>query len=408
MVKLIKTHKKILIDFLYSFVAYALPTIVLQFIVQPLIAGRTTADENGLFVALFNVVKLMIGIFIMPLANLRLLNKQDCLKKINLNSFFNFLFIIAVSCTALIGSILNGAYRDFHVNGIDIIKFLLILILMGVHDYFMIAFRLVLNYKKIVIDNCLIVLGYGIGMYIFVKTGIWESIFIAGYLLGSIYVLINTNLWKSVPNTKEGSYLVRQYGELSTSDLLKNASTYCDRLIIYPLLGGFDVSVYNSAAVVSKAISVVSSPLRNVLLSYIVNHDGMTVSKKKVKKLIVPYFVLFGILFLAFWEFSVIACRFLYPQYAEASMPFIPIIIIAIMVETFGAVMNIALLRFAKTQVQTIIAALKLVVYLMAVIVLSVLLKIGLWGFCFAILLADIVFASAVVVELRKSITFID
>ena len=67
MLKFIRAHKKILIDFIYSFVAYGLPTVVLQFVIQPLIAGRTTADANGLFVTLFNVVKLMAGVFIVPL-----------------------------------------------------------------------------------------------------------------------------------------------------------------------------------------------------------------------------------------------------------------------------------------------------------------------------------------------------
>lgn len=408
MLRYIKAHKRILIDFIYSFVAYALPTVILQFVVQPLIAERTSADENGLFVVLFNVVKLMIGIFIMPLANLRLLRKQECEKSALLNSFFNFLFLIAIACTALIGSILNGFYRSFSFSTGDILRLFIILALMGTHDYFMIAFRIVLNYKKIVIDNFLIVVGYGLGMYIFTKTGLWEVIFISGYLFGTVFVLLNTRLWKSKPRTKEGGYLIRQYGELSASDLLKNASTYCDRLIIYPVLGGFDVSVYNAAAVVSKAISVISSPLRNVLLSYIVNHNGLTVSKNKIKKLIIPIMAVFAIIFLVFWGVSILACDFLYPKYADAARPFVPIIIIAIMIETSGAIMNIALLRFAKTQTQAIISALKLGVYLIAVFVLAVLLKTGLWGFCIAILLADLAFTIAVIIGLSRNINIIE
>ena len=70
--------------------------------------------------------------------------------------------------------------------------------------------------------------------------------------------------------------------------------------------------------------------------------------------------------------------------------------------------MNIALLRFAKTGVQTIISALKLAVYLVAVLILSVLLKTGLWGFCIAILLADLTFTVAVVIGLRKNINIVE
>ena len=99
-------------------------------------------------------------------------------------------------------------------------------------------------------------------------------------------------------------------------------------------------------------------------------------------------------------------CKFLYPKYAESANPYIPIIVIAIMVETTGAIMNIALLRFAKTRVQTIISALKLGIYLFAVVILAVVLKTGLWGFCIAILLADTAYVVAVLTGLRKCITF--
>lgn len=406
MFKYIREHKKILIDFIYSFAAYALPTIVLQFVVQPVIAARASSAENGLFIVLFNVIKLMISIFIMPLANLRLIKKQECEQTFALNSFFNFLFIIAISLTGLVGSILNGFYRNFTPDFGDIIRLLIILVLMGLHDYFSIAFRLVLNFKKIVIDNVLIVIGYGIGTVLFLKIGYWELIFICGYLLGSIYVLVNTNLWKSSPGTKEGKFLTRQYSELSASDLLKNSSTYCDRLIIYPILGGYDVSVYNAAAVVSKAISVVSSPLRNVLLSYIVNRNELSISRKKSKKYLPLIILAFIAVFLLFWGGSILACKLLYPKYAASAFPYIPLICFAILAETCGAILNIALLRFAKTQVQTIISAIKLGVYLVAVIILSVVLNTGLWGFCFAIFFADIAFTTAVLIGLKKYIRF--
>ena len=400
MLKQIKTHKKFLLDFVYSFVAYALPTIVLQFAVQPFIANHTTDDANGLFIALYNVVKLMISVFIMPLANLRLLKKQECEKAEAINAFFNFLFIIAIVCTGVIGSILNGLYRNLSFTFGDVIRLLLVLLLIGIHDYFMIAFR------KIVIDNCLIVSGYGLGMFLFSKTGVWELIFICGYLFGTVFVLSQTGLWRTVPSRKNGGNLVRQYGELGASDLLKNASVYCDRLMIYPVLGGYDVSVYNAAAVVSKAISVVSSPLRNVLLSYIVNHNGLSVSKRKMKKFLPLSFLAFGAVFAAFWGLSLIACRVLYPQYFVSAMPFIPIIIFAVMIETCGAILNIAVLRFAATRVQTIISALKLGVYVLSVVLFAMVAGMGLWGFCLAILLADAAFFAAVGIAFKKNISF--
>ncbi len=408
MIRFIRKHKKIIVDFFYSVVAYALPTIILQFLVQPMIASQTSADENGLFVTLFNAVKLTTGIFILPLANLRLLKKQECDTEKSVNSFFNLLFGAAIILTALVGSILNVAYRQPAVDFGAIARLLVFLILMGIHDYYSISFRLVLSYKKIVVDNLLIVLGYGLGLFLFRHFGNWEIIFICGYLFGTVYVLLNSKIWRSLPKRKSGTGLVRQYSELSASSVLSNTSTYCDRLIIYPVLGGYAVSVYNAAAIVSKAVSVISAPLRNVLLSYIVNRNSFTISKARIRKFI-PL-TLLGILgvFLVFWGFSIVACNLLYPQYVASAKPYIPVIILAVILETVAGIMNIALLRFAKTRMQTIISGLKLGVYLVFVVILSVVFKLGLWGFCFAILVAAAVHVLAVVYGLKKNITITD
>lgn len=402
--KVIKEHTKIIKDFLYSFVAYALPTIVLQFIIQPLIADRVSSESNGLFIALFNVLKLLTGMLIMPLANLRLLKKNETEKERDLNSFFNFLFLIIVSLSVIFGTVLNSSYRHFEFTTGNMISFATILLLMSVHDYYMIAYRIILDYKKIVIDNIAIVIGYGVGTVAFLLTGLWEIIFIIGYLFGTVYVLATTSLWKSIPKARisKRNSVVKEYSELSVSALLTNASTYCDRLIIYPVLGGYDVSVYNAAAIVSKAISVLSAPLRNVLLSYIMDQDGLNINKKKLKKILFVYSAVFILLFCVFYLFSIIACNFLYPQYAVEARHYIPIIILAIMIETTGAIMNIALLRFAAAKVQTINSAIKLATYLLAIALFAVVFKMGLIGFCLSILLADLMFTTAVVLGLKN------
>ena len=43
---------------------------------------------------------------------------------------------------------------------------------------------------------------------------------------------------------------------------------YADRLILYPLLGGVAVSIYYSATIISKLISLAVTPLSTVILSY--------------------------------------------------------------------------------------------------------------------------------------------
>jgi len=72
------------------------------------------------------------------------------------------------------------------------------------------------------------------------------------------------------------------------------------------------------------------------------------------------------------------------------------------MIETTGAIMNIALLRFAAAKVQTINSAIKLATYLLAIALFAVVFKMGLIGFCLSILLADLMFTTAVVLGLKN------
>lgn len=400
----LKSNNKIVTDFIYSFFAYALPTVVLQFVVQPLVAGRLDATDNGLFITLYNVVKFSISIFIVPLANLRLLKKNDCNKNDSLNQFFNELFIIASFLVVLLGSIMNVFYRKMTFTAGDILRLTIMLLLICIHDYYMVEFRLIVNYKKIVVDNIFIVIGNFIGVFLFMHIGYWELIFILGYLFGTIYVLCNTSIWKKVSNKDKSSNIVKSYVDLSTSSLLSTASVYCDRMIIFPFLGGFEVSVYNAAAIVSKAILVISSPLRNVLLSYIVGHDNLEISKRKLKK-IIPLSLLITILtFLAFWGVSSVACNILYPKYASYAKLYIPVIVFAVIVETVGEVLNIILLRFEKTKTQTILATIKLVAYLVCILLLPIVLKLGLMGFCFATVISSSAYTLAIIIVLKKII----
>lgn len=400
----VKSHKKILLDFIYSFIAYALPTIVLQFAIQPLIAAKTTADENGLFISLFNVIKLLSSVLIIPLSNLRLLKKNDADKDEKLNSLFNFIFLVVTVVSLIIGLLAAGVYERFNFSLCEIITFLLALLLISVHDYLMISFRITLNYKKIVIDNSLIVLGYIIGAILFVSFGLWELIFIVGYLFALVFIFLNSTLWKDRPTFYKGKNIWNEYCGLSTSALLTNTPTYCDRIIIYPILGGFDVSVYNAAAVVSKAISIVSAPLRNVLLSYIVNVKELKIQRRKTRRAIPLFLVIVIAVIILFCGISIIVCNFLYPKYATEAIKYVPLIVSAIVIETCGSILNIVLLRFAKAKTQMFNSAIKLSIYIVAVVLLAIVLKLKLLGFCIAILLADIAYSLTVGIKVLKYI----
>ncbi len=385
----LKRYAKMIKDLIYSFAAYALPTVVLQFAVQPLVAAMTGAEENGLFLSLYNAVKLCVSVLIVPLANVRLLDKKACGENESYNKGYNALFLMVTACAlaAMVGFSL--VYRGASADLWDYIRLFAVVILLCAHDFYAIAFRLDINYKNILLDNSLIVIGYGVGLFLFRFLGNWEYIFISGYAFGLAFVLIKSKIWRTGFQMKKVKRVMPQYSQLCASSGLNSATVYCDRLLIHPMLGGAAVSVYNAAAVVSKVISVVSAPVRNVLLSYIVDKDRLTLPKKNVKKLLLVGGVGVVGIYLCFYLASLVLCRFLYPQYAAEALRYVPLILWAMIMETASNILNVALLRFSKSSVQVLVSGVKIGVYVGCVLLLTGLLKMGLWGFCIAIFLAD-------------------
>lgn len=385
----LKRIKRPLVDFIYSLAAYALPTVVLQFVVFPVIARNTSPDENGLFLALFNAVRLCVSLFIVPLANMRLLKKKDCIEDEGKDKGFNLLFCTVLGMSAVITAVFGAVYYGKALDAFDLARLLTVLILLSAHDYYAIAFRVNITYRSILFDNLMIVAGYLIGIPLMLKTGYWEIIIICGYALGLLFTLSKTAYWRRGLKANLSGRVIGEYAQLSASSGLNTATTYCDKMLIYPMIGGYNVSVYNSAAIVSKMMTLVSVPMRNVFLSYIVDTDKVSMSRKKLGKLGLIALGGTGLLYGGFYAASLILCRFLYPQYYKAALAFIPIILLAILFETYSGLLKVYLLRFEKTSLQVITSAIKVVTYLLGVLILTALLKMELMGFCISILLAD-------------------
>ncbi len=385
---LLRRCKGAIKDFFFSFTAYALPIVALQFVVQPYIAATAGPEENGLFLTLYNIVKLCVSVLVAPLANVRLLNKKNCEQNPLHDRGFNALFLLVSSVALAVCAIFCLLYRGASADLWAVLRLVGFLLLVCAHDFFAISFRLHINFKIILIDNALIVGGMLLGLLLFRFTGQWEWVFICGYIMGLTFVLINTHCWRRGVRLQDVRCCIKQYGQLCASAGLNNATVYCDKLLIYPMIGGYAVSVYNAAAVVSKMVSLVSIPVRNVLLSYVVDKDRFTLPHKGRAKL----WLLAGsglvVCYGAFYVVSLVFCRLLYPQYFEAAQHYIPFILLAVIMETVSYIINVVLLRFAPSRVQIWIYGGKVVTYLAGVMLLSGWLQMGLFGFCSAILIA--------------------
>ena len=398
-----KRYQKIIKDVSYSLVAYALPTFALYFVVQPVIARYLSGEENGLFLTILSIIRYITNILITPLATLRLLEKSQCIANNELNSKFNHIYAIVT----IIGVVVTGCIVFAYSNGTGIANILLslvFLLFLFFHDYYYIAFRIIIDFKKITIDNALIVLGFFVGLGLFTFFHYWQLVFITGYLTGSIYVFVQARKILQIGKMQRSKTpeINKKYVELSATSVVGYSITYLDKLLIYPILGGNNVSIYNAANVVSKVISVISIPVRNVLLSYIVDKDKIEIGRKPYRRIIALTPIVMALLVFVFSWIGVILCKYLYPMFYDEAVKFIPLVVGAIVIKTIYGIVNLILLQFAKTFLQTLISIISLVLYLAFVFVFTFVLHMGLWGFCWSTLLtASVCFVIVIILAKR-------
>ena len=133
-----------------------------------------------------------------------------------------------------------------------------------------VTFRLELNFKGIVINNIIMVVGYVVGLVLYSFTLYWQYVYILGISFSLIYIIkhsdIITEKIRITPLFKR--HLVELLFLIFAS-LINNLLNYADRIIIYPLIGGTAVSIYYASTLFGKIVSTAISPLNSVALSYL-------------------------------------------------------------------------------------------------------------------------------------------
>ena len=379
------SFKEIFKNLVLSFLSYAMPTVVLQFVIQPIIASQLGIESNGLYLTLMSLNYFVIGITASVLNTVRMLQNEEYENKSFLGDF-NIFFVgyaVLLAIVMPIGFILYSG----STNIVDILLFILIAWLYLYHDYIFAQYRLQLNYKKILINNIILVVGYFLGLGLFFIYPKWQIVIISAYLLGAIYDFFNTTFIREpLRITPMFKKTAKKISLLTCSQTLSSLTTYCDKLLLFPLLGGESVSVYTSASIVGKILLLLSSPLNSVLLSYLVKMDslGAKLSKKKIG-------LLAGFLILAY-AFCVIIgfplTSFLYPDWASESQKYIPLTVAISALALLSNLLNTVVIRFYKTSFQVILQGINLVVYLS--FALSFIYFWSLWGFCIGSAIAGI------------------
>ena len=365
-------------DVLLSMSAFTLPIIAIYFFVQPGMAKVLGSEAYGIALTSIAVVQFLDSSFIGALSNIRLLQSGD-----DDEPDYSQGTLLAILPILVILMFLVSALAELVLGYFSLLNCMLtgtILISMSCFDYLLVEFRIKINYRKIVFANTLLIVGLAIGFCLFEFTRLWQLIYIVGYSVGLIYPLFENRPWNKIRVRHDALHrLLSRYAKLSMSNLMTYLVAYGDRLILFPLAGASSVSLYAAAAVASKAVSFVTTPLSSVLLSYLVKISEIKIAKRRFIAGTIAMPVLIAVVCLVFLPISWFLSSVLYPQWFNEASHYIAIIVIAITIGNFANIANSIILRFAGTGYQAWISATRMVVFLVLGLVLTA--SFGLLGF---------------------------
>ncbi len=372
-------------DSILNIVASMLVTFMLQIIVYPFLAQRMENEKYGEILTVMAVFNTLISTLGNTVNNARLICNNEYERE-KVEGDFNLI----TAAMALLGAVIMGilAVTIYNMPSKENV-FLLFAVIIGIlRAYYIVTFRIHLDFKKQIVSNVLVISGYALGIFLVYKIEIWPIIFLCGELVSLIYVLRVSELpkagWKITGKLNQTLILLMQ---LIIISLLANLLAYFDRFLINPLLGSAQVAIFTVAAFWGKSLSAVFEPIANVILGYC--------SQKNFKMTRKNFNLIFGgtcIVVLFFWGIGFIIApfitRILYPTIINEALPYINIVSLACLMASISTFLRPILLVMCKKNVLIGIQVIYIVVYALASIFLIQ--RFGLYGMGIATLIANL------------------
>ncbi len=375
--KYIKFIKDIFINILSS----SLLAISLQLIIFPFISNEMKNSDFGQLVAIYGINNLIVNFLGNSLNNTRLLSRK------NSNEYSLILYIINILSSVLI--LISANLMNLNIGIINIFVFMLFTLLANNRNYFMVNYRLSLEYNKIFILNIFVILGYFLGFIIYIYTKLWSVIFLSGEIIALMYMIKNKTITLNLSKNqfKYNKVITVEFIKLSFANFINNFLNYLDRFLIIPLLGSVSMGVYFAASAISKIIVMLLTPINNVLLSYITNRNILINKIQMIKVYLISLLLIVPLYFIINIS-SELVVEVLYKDFAYEAKTIIPIITIGILFNTITNVNNNLLISKYPIMYQILIQIIYGLIYIILSIVFTI--NYGLKGFAYSFVLSNI------------------
>lgn len=372
-------------DMFLNIFATLIPMAALQLVILPLVARDLSDADYGIAlasIALLGLIPLTAGNVI---NNVRLLRDSEYRRN---DARGDFSLIVVVACALCSVSVSVGSYVVGVVSLMELVLVAIASALMLGREYLVVEYRLKLNYLGILYTNLWQALGQFVGLAALFALDSWAFVYVFGYLASDVYLLLSTSIWREpLGTTPRLRATLGDVASLGFANILNKLTNYADRLVLIPLAGASSVSVYYVACLFGKVLSLIVSPINNVLLSYLAKES------RAARKEFWIALASSGALCVAGYAVTILASHplisLLYPQYVDAAMTYVPIATAASYVMVLSNVANPFVMRFCDLRWQTAMNAVFCASFFLGSVAGYYI--DGLLGFCVGVLLANCV-----------------
>lgn len=379
--------KKFLLDLSLNSVSNFIIIAVIQFFLFPYLNKRFSIEYFGEITAIYGINSIILAFLGDSLNNLKIIYQEKSIKS------FDKLSRIVSILTLFISLFFYFIYSN-NISFFSIVIYALVTVLGVYRLYIGASLRIELDYKSIFISNILVAVGYILGLLVFLFLRVpWSIIFLIGESFGNIYIYKRIRINKieldnQLERNKESKSIRQDYLNLSFTYGINGVSNYLDRILIIPILGAMNMSVFYAASVSSKIIIMLLGQFNTVFLAYLMKKD-VRLKRKRVINTYVLLMLLLLCTYLPLQKFSMVMTKLLYPNLYSQSKVLIPFLTIGVLFYSLSNFTKIILLKFFSLNIQLYIQIVYTIFYVFLSYILSI--KLGVKGFSYSYMIMSII-----------------
>ncbi len=348
--RLFKTGK-ITTDLIWSIAGLILMNGILQLVVYPELrtAGK---EEFGNMQSVYAVVSIMAVTFGSAANYSRMVGRR---KGIDSNADCN-IFLLGICLLSIpVAAVTLIVYKSF-----TLVSFILlfILIVTSVLRYYGdVDFRLSMKFRDFFFYYAAITVGYLIGTALFKYVSGSGAMYMVVIAIGEVFALVFV-AWRGTIYRKPFLRRSNDFKEnersmliLSATNLIGSVALQSDKLILNAFSGGEAVATYYQASLLGKVVSLLTTPLNGVLISYLTRYEGKITKKifGAITGVLVAVFVLAT---LACFVGSYVFIKWKYPEDFDVAKQYFLVANAGQVIYFLSNTLMVVLMRFADEKYQ--------------------------------------------------------